>query len=354
MDNQPLVSILIPNYNKAHYLRETLDSVLAQTYSHWECIIVDDHSSDNSWEILEKYAEKDLRFKTYQRPDDLPKGGNSCRNFAIDGSKGDLVLYLDSDDVLADFCLEQRVNAVNNYQGLDFWAFPTALFQKDVSDAKYYWNVDDPNESDLSRFLRMDVLWQTSGPIYAREFVEKFGGFNPKTIFWQDYEVHLKALILSKNYQKFFHLSPDIFIREGDKNSLSRSTPFTGDLFFLRERIKFLEMVCEYASDLISLDECQNHSFSSLYYFFILQLWLKHGHFKEYRAKWKYLCSKLVGFNQYDPMSYIEPFLLKISNRVKSSHGLLQLLRFLKKRNFPDYKVFEKLNIGLVPISSPS
>ncbi len=138
MDNKPLVSILIPNFNKAPYLRETLDSILAQTYTDWECIIVDDHSTDDSWGILEEYAEKDLRFKIYRRPDHLPKGGNVCRNFAYDNSRGDLILYLDSDDVLADFCLKQRVNAVNNFQGLDFWAFPTALFEEEVSNDKYY------------------------------------------------------------------------------------------------------------------------------------------------------------------------------------------------------------------------
>lgn len=300
MDNQPLVSILIPNYNKAPYLRETLDSVLAQTYTHWECIIVDDHSTDDSWGILEEYAEKDLRFKIYRRPDYLPKGGNSCRNFAFDRSKGDLILYLDSDDVLADFCLEQRINALNNFQGLDFCAFSTALFQKDVSDAKYYWNVDDPNESDLSRFLRMDALWQTSGPVYSREFVKRLGGFNPKTSFWQDYEVHLKALILSNNYQKCFDLPPDVFIREGDKSSLSRSTPFTSDLNILQTRIQFLEETYSYAVKKGKvLSEEELHSLISFQYYLILQLWLKHGVFSLFAKKWnKYVKTYHLPFKE--------------------------------------------------------
>ena len=96
----PLVSILIPNYNKAPYLRETLDSVLAQTYTNWECIIVDDHSTDHSWEILEEYVSRDSRFKIYKRPSDRKPGGNAARNFAFELSKGEFINWLDSDDVI--------------------------------------------------------------------------------------------------------------------------------------------------------------------------------------------------------------------------------------------------------------
>ena len=59
MSDQPLVSIIIPTYNRAHLIGETLDSVVAQTYLNWECIIVDDGSSDNTDEVVGKYVEKD-------------------------------------------------------------------------------------------------------------------------------------------------------------------------------------------------------------------------------------------------------------------------------------------------------
>ncbi len=64
--NNPLVSIIIPTYNRAHLIHETLDSVLAQTYTNWECIVVDDGSSDNTEEVLESYINKDFRFQDYQ------------------------------------------------------------------------------------------------------------------------------------------------------------------------------------------------------------------------------------------------------------------------------------------------
>ena len=70
MTNNPLVSIIIPTYNRAHLIGETLDSVLAQTYQNWECIIVDDGSSDNTDDVVNDYVKKDPRFKYYYRPDE--------------------------------------------------------------------------------------------------------------------------------------------------------------------------------------------------------------------------------------------------------------------------------------------
>ena len=80
-EGAPLVSIIIPTYNRAHLIGETLDSVLAQTYQNWECIIVDDGSSDNTDEVIGAYVEKDSRFKYYHRSDkDLPKEPSASRN----------------------------------------------------------------------------------------------------------------------------------------------------------------------------------------------------------------------------------------------------------------------------------
>ena len=62
MDN-PLVSIIIPTYNRAHLISETLDSVLAQTYTNWECIVVNDGSPDDTEKVAKRWVEKDSRFK---------------------------------------------------------------------------------------------------------------------------------------------------------------------------------------------------------------------------------------------------------------------------------------------------
>ncbi len=81
----PLVSIIIiiiiPTYNRAHLIGETLDSILAQTYTNWECIVVDDGSTDETDSLLAAYCAKDKRFQYQHRLSDRPKGANACRNY---------------------------------------------------------------------------------------------------------------------------------------------------------------------------------------------------------------------------------------------------------------------------------
>ncbi|MBK5214575.1 MAG: glycosyltransferase family 2 protein [Flavobacteriaceae bacterium] len=96
----PLVSIIIPTYNRAHLIGETLDSILAQTYENWECIVVDDGSTDNTEELLMEYLKNDSRFQYYSRPQERPKGANACRNYGFEQSKGEYIQWFDSDDLM--------------------------------------------------------------------------------------------------------------------------------------------------------------------------------------------------------------------------------------------------------------
>ncbi|WAC01936.1 glycosyltransferase family 2 protein [Lacinutrix neustonica] len=78
-----LVSIIIPTYNRALIVGETLESIRAQTHDHWECIIVDDGSTDHTLDVLNTYAAKDHRFKIYQRPRPLKKGAKQLQKLWI-------------------------------------------------------------------------------------------------------------------------------------------------------------------------------------------------------------------------------------------------------------------------------
>ena len=92
-----LVSIITPVYDCEKYIRQTIDSVLAQTYSNWELILADDCTPDNSAEIIAGYAEKDNRIKYIK----LPQNGGAAlaRNAALEQAKGRYIAYLDADDI---------------------------------------------------------------------------------------------------------------------------------------------------------------------------------------------------------------------------------------------------------------
>jgi len=92
-----LVSIITPSYNSEKFISKTIDSVLLQVYKHWEMIIVDDCSSDNSNQIIEKYCIKDSRIKLIKLPKN--QGAAIARNKAIEESNGRFIAFLDADDL---------------------------------------------------------------------------------------------------------------------------------------------------------------------------------------------------------------------------------------------------------------
>lgn len=91
----PLISIIVPVYKVEQYLHKTIGSILAQTYTNWELILVDDGSPDNSSAICDEYAVKDIRFKVFHKPNG---GVSSARNKGLDNATGVWVCFLDSDD----------------------------------------------------------------------------------------------------------------------------------------------------------------------------------------------------------------------------------------------------------------
>ena len=91
----PLISVIVPCYNQAQYLDECLQSVLDQTYTDWECIIVNDGSPDHTEEIAKKWVEKDARFSYLFKENG---GLSSARNAGIEIAKGEWILPLDADD----------------------------------------------------------------------------------------------------------------------------------------------------------------------------------------------------------------------------------------------------------------
>ncbi|AZQ43868.1 glycosyltransferase family 2 protein [Nonlabens ponticola] len=106
-----LISIIIPSYNQSSYMEETLSSVQNQTFKNWECLIIDDGSTDNTREVAARWTEKDSRFKYYFKKNG---GVSSARNVGLNNALGDFIQFLDCDDILKKTKLEVSINAFNS------------------------------------------------------------------------------------------------------------------------------------------------------------------------------------------------------------------------------------------------
>ena len=107
------VSIIVPCYNQAQYLPEALQSVLDQTYPHWECLIVDDDSPDNTQEVAQEWVNKDSRFLYFKKQNG---GVSSSRNLGIEKASGAFIQFLDADDLLAIDKISISIDAVQKHE----------------------------------------------------------------------------------------------------------------------------------------------------------------------------------------------------------------------------------------------
>ncbi len=192
----PLVSIIIPAYNRAQLVVETLVSILDQTYKNWECIVVDDGSLDHSLKVIKEYTLRDSRIKIFERPGSLIKGANSCRNFGFQKSLGDYIIWFDSDDLMTPDHIEKKVEAIEK-QELDFIVAKTQNFKNGKMLEPYVYEKKSYGIK-ASDFILLKIHWYTYDVLLKREIAEQIS-WNEKMKSWQDYNYFCKMLLTTEN-----------------------------------------------------------------------------------------------------------------------------------------------------------
>lgn len=94
-----MISIITATYNRSHFITDLLASVKRQTYKDWECLIIDDGSTDDTSNVIQPFLKGDKRFKYFQRPETYNKGLPGCRNYGLDIARGNFVIFFDDDDI---------------------------------------------------------------------------------------------------------------------------------------------------------------------------------------------------------------------------------------------------------------
>lgn len=292
-----LISIITPCFNSEKHISETIDSVINQTYTRWEMICVDDGSFDNTCAIIERYSKDHENIKLVRRNNQI-NGGSVCRNIGIVESKGDYLIFLDADDVLSADCLMNRIREISK-SNLNFVVFPNAtiyngVVRKITSDAR----VSKP----LLAYCSNHAVWQTTGPIYRKTFVESVGGFDERFKRLQDVEFGLRCIAFSDNNYRMMlrNMNPDCYYRLGDVDVMSKKYEIAYSMFPL-----FTDLVYRIFSE----KKLSNAEFSRVCLCLICSIIIVSSITKD-----KQPYNNVFNFNVEEYMRPTEMFVLKILN----------------------------------------
>ncbi len=243
----PVVSVVMPTYNRREWVKIMIDSVLVQTYQDWELIVVDDGSSDGTVELLEEYSKQDHRIKFIKR-ESLPKGAQTCRNIGFNESIGTYVIFFDSDDYLPSHTLFQRVKYMEEHKELDFAVFPFASFYEDPHICNgILRGAVKMKGNDLNMFMYSSLPFVVWNNIYKREALVK------NKILWddqilslQDADFNMQTLRSNMKYAYAESAQVDYHFRIGNSShqhisqKIKSEAHFNSHLYFLNKELESL------------------------------------------------------------------------------------------------------------------
>lgn len=193
---KPIVSVIIPTYNRADFINEAIESVYAQTYRPIECIVVDDGSTDNTKTILEKWtqvSDNEFYFKyLYQ----CNSGAQVARNTGIESSTGSFIQFLDSDDLLYSDKLAKQILFLSNYKNYD------AVFgdwEKGLPNDKLHIKAEPKHTNFLHQFLIGQPIAIFS-MLMRKTIVEKIGAWDITIKRNQEIDFHLRGVLAGCKY----------------------------------------------------------------------------------------------------------------------------------------------------------
>jgi glycosyltransferase involved in cell wall biosynthesis len=223
MTSTPLISVITPCFNYAKYLPDLFNSLINQTYSNWECLVVDDGSIDDTKEVVTKYSIIDSRIKYIHQ---LNSGPSTARINGLKNVNGTYIQFIDADDLIAKekFALEVSIFNLHPEVGVVY----SDYLLVDEQLTKYWKDSNTWNILSEDSFYDFIKLWENGLMIPLHSFLYKkdcfnlYGSFNEGFKTKEDWDLHLN---LSSNGVKFlYHNYVGVFYRIQDKSS-SRTNP---------------------------------------------------------------------------------------------------------------------------------
>lgn len=190
--NNPIVTILMPVYNGALYLREAMDSIFAQSFTEFELLVINDGSTDNTLAILQSYNDERLRIITQQNA-----GVSAALNRGLLEAKGYFIARVDSDDVCATNRLEKQIQFLKTHEDYVLIGSDADYMDKDGEFVFYYQNTGHNNEEIQQRYME-HCPFIHSTVIFVKSIVLQLGGYDTNAHLFEDYFLWIKLIKLGK------------------------------------------------------------------------------------------------------------------------------------------------------------
>jgi len=329
LSNNPLVSIVIATYNRADLLPETLDSVLRQNYHHWECIIIDDGSNDQTGDVVQKYLRNEPRFRFYRRTNQYKKGPAGCFNYGLDLSTGELIQWFGSDDIMSEIMLSEIVKGFLDHPAVQSVYSNMYFFEEKPELITGQTKIN----KRLNEFYENTITW--SIPVWSlnfmfrTEFLKKVNiRFDESLERLIDYDFHSRLFI------KYPH---EVYILDKPLSYVRRKNNSITTSYFSKEREVELQL-SEYivANKIIRLLIDENKLTDDLEHFF----------YRDHKRR----ISKLIKASDKDTVKLFEELVALYLTHNKKSTKLFRFragLSLLKKFRLDNF--FLIYNLPAVP-----
>ena len=223
------LSIIIPTFNRAFIISKTLSSIESQTFRNWECIVVDDHSLDNTNSVVESFSQRDPRFKYMLN--ERKKGAQGARNTGLYNSNDEWVFFFDSDNLLRPDCLQELVKGINEDVDVVQCFSKVINIETGETVGSFKWH----NYGNIqNRLYTGDTYVDFNHAIIRRSKMLEIGGLDEECPSMQEWDTHLR---LSKT-ARYFTVEKelvDYFVGAQDAISSDNRKAINGRLFILEK-----------------------------------------------------------------------------------------------------------------------
>ncbi|MEO6831777.1 MAG: glycosyltransferase family A protein [Chitinophagaceae bacterium] len=224
----PEISVIVPCYNYGHFLADALESLLAQDFEDWECLIIDDGSKDNSKEVALAFQERDSRIRYIFQEN---AGLSAARNKGLENSRGQYIQLLDADDGIASNKLQIQYQFLQENPEIPLVFGDAILFSRSLVEAKNARSTfSSPtkdfkvsaNGKQLLKMLVRDNFLEVSCPLFRKNFATKIGLFDTSLKSYEDWQYWFRAALQDVCFHYFPITGSETFIRKGHASMMQQ------------------------------------------------------------------------------------------------------------------------------------